>query len=168
MQLLLIVLAELSSVSESVPKSGTTISLELILAILAIIISVATAVAEYVWNKNINVTNLEAEFYKEIYFDYLMKKIPEARQEIHYNDSKVQDVEKLTDVLNNMRQDSLFFKYKDKPFYEKLKRLLQELEDYLVENNNKRIDADDFTIVNSTINLKIEEIYEYIMMKYKG
>lgn len=169
MQMMLLTVAtEANTVKDAVAPLGSTISLEMILAILAIIISVCTAVGEFIWNKAINVTNLESEFYKEIYFEYLMKKIPDARQEIRYNDSKVQDVVALTDVLNNMRQDSLFFKYKDKYFYGELKRMLQDLEDYLVQNNDKQMDADDFATVNNTINTKIEVIYDFIMKKYKG
>lgn len=166
--LLLTIVPEVSKATENIIFVSEKLSVEMILSILALAISIITAIIEYVWNKAINITNLESEFYKNIYFDYLMKKIPEARQEIRYNNGKVCDVVKLTDVLNDMRQDSLFFKYKDKGFYNSLKQKLQNLEDYLVKSNDKEMDADDFVEFNSEINCKIEEIYDFIMKKYKG
>lgn len=112
--------------------STHSLNIELILSILAIIISISVAIGEYIWNKKINITNLQSEFYKDIYFKYLMKDIPQARQYIHYNNEELTDVNKLTDVLNSIRQDSLFFKYKDKVFFENIKKQTQELEEHLI------------------------------------
>ena len=166
--ILLTTVMNVGNVSGAIVPLSSRLSLEMILSILAIIISVATAIGEFIWNRAINATNLESEFYKEIYFQYLMKKIPKARQEIRFNENKIQDVESLIDTLNNVRQDSLFFKYKDKQFYIKLKDELQSLEDYLVSISNKKMDSDEFSIANTEINKKIELIYEIIMKKYKG
>ena len=155
--------------TDMVPNSSFSypFSIELILSILAIIISVAVAVGEYRWNKKINQTNLDAEFYKEIYFEYLMKRIPCARQAIRYNNEKVEDTGELQDCLNDLRRESLFFRYKDRDFYDKLKSLLQEFEDYLV-TNSKGMDADEFSSFNNRMNKYIEEVYKIIMTKYKG
>lgn len=165
---LLTVATEANNIIDVTAPLNDKASLELILSILAILISICTAVGEFIWNKSINTTNLEAEFYKEIYFEYLMKKIPKARQEMRYNDDGIKDIETLLDTLNTMRQDSLFFKYKDKNFYNGLKEKLQDLEDFLVLNSNKKIDFDDYIVVNNEINKRIEDIYEFIMKKYKG
>lgn len=148
------------------PNNG--VSLDLLLSILAIIISVSTAYVQYKESRKLTTTNLEATFYKDLYFDYLLKKIPMARQEIRYNEQKILDVDTLVDVLNKMRQDSLFFKYKDKSFYEQLKRHLQGLEDFLVGTSEQIYDMDDFATVHNNINRMIEEIYDCIMKKYNG
>lgn len=149
-------------------SSSSGVSAELVMSALALIISLVTAYMEYSGNKRINGTNLEATFYKDIYFEYLLKKIPTARQEIRYSEQKIHDVEALIDVLNAMRQDSLFFKYKDKVFYERLKGSLQKLEDYLVGTSGKKYELDDFTAAVEEINKKIEEIYDCIMKQYNG
>lgn len=148
--------------------SANTPSLELVLSILAIVISVITAIAEYMWNKSINTTNLEAEFYKDIYFEYLMKKIPQARQEIRYNNKKIEDIDKFVNVLNDMRRDSLFFRYKDKMFYDVLKKQLQDLEDYVTRESCDELDADEFVTFSNKMSEQIEQIYGSIMKKYRG
>lgn len=166
-------LAEISTdavdIVSTAVKSSNTPSLELVLSVLAIIISVVVAIVEYVWNKWINTTNLEAEFYKDIYFEYLMKTIPEARQEIRYNNKKIEDIDKFTNVLNDMRRDSLFFRYKDKAFYDKLKNQLQSLEDYVTQVSSKdEVDAEEFSTFTSKMSEQIEQIYDSIMKRYKG
>lgn len=144
-----------------------TITLELILSILAIIISIGSVLFEYFWNQRINITNLEAEFFKDIYSDYLMKQIPDARNVIHYNNNIVSDTDDLIEVLNNIRHSSLFYKYKDKNFYSQLCKLLQKLEDKLVSKTGQMSD-DDYASFIQEINSDIESIYDTIMKKYIG
>lgn len=157
----------LTSSQVQATTSTHSLNMELILSILAIIISLSVAIGEYIWNKKINITNLQSEFYKDIYFKYLMKDIPQARQYIHYNNEELTDVNRLIDVLNSIRQDSLFFKYKDKVFFEKIKKLTQELEEHLIAKEG-HMDADTFSDFNSDLNNRIEKLYTSIMDKYNG
>lgn len=147
--------------------SKATLSLELFLSILAIVISVSCAIFEYFWNQKINKTNLEADFFKEIYGDYLMTKIPKARQYIHYNDGNVSDTDDLIEVINNMRHSSLFYKYKDNEYYKLLCKQLQHLEDILVSKTGSLSD-DDYVEFVQEVNADIESIYKIIMKKYIG
>lgn len=98
-----------------------------------------------------------------------MKSIPEARKMILYNNHIISDTEDLIDVLNNIRHSSLFYKYKDKDFYENLCKNLQDLEDELVQNTGIEFNDDGkyVTFVNK-INSDIEKIYTLIMNKYIG
>lgn len=155
-----------SSASQST-TNGITISLELFLSVLALIFSIGSSLFEYFWNQKINKTNLEAEFFKDIYSDYLMKKIPDARNVIHYNDNIVSDTDDLIEVLNDIRQSSLFYKYKDRNFYNLLCKQLQELEDKLVSKTGQMSD-DDYASFVQEINSDIENIYDTIMKKYIG
>lgn len=149
--------------------SKSTVSLELLLSIIAILISIFSIFFEYVWNKKINRINLEADFFKEIYGDYLMKEIPNARNYFHYNNHILSDTGDLIDVLNEIRRSSLFYKYKDKKFYIDLCVCLQGLEDELVGKEGKIFkDDDDYTEFISGINKDIEKLYSIIMNKYIG
>lgn len=150
-----------------VNNNETSTNIELILALIAIIISISTAFFEFVWNTKINKINLEADFIKDIYIDYLMIKIPEARNIIHYSNEILSQTDNLVDVLNDIRRSSLFFKYKDKEFYKKLCEKLQNLEDNLVIKTG-HISADDFAEFTNDLNDKIEEIYKIIIKKYIG
>lgn len=148
-------------------SNKVSVTLELVLSVLAIIISILSVLFEYFWNQKINRTNLEADFFKDIYGEYLMRKIPEARNVIHYNNQIVSDTEDLINVLNDIRQASLFFKYKDKDYYKTLCEKLQGLEDKLVKKSGKMSD-DDYAEFIREINQDIEGIYDIIMKKYIG
>ena len=56
---------------------------------------------------------------------------------IHYNNQTVSDTDDLINVLNEIRQASLFFKYKDKEYYKTLYDKLQDLENKLVVKTGK-------------------------------
>ena len=89
-------------------SGGTEWTLELVLSLIAIIISVCCVVFEYFGSKRINKISLEADLYRDLYRDYLLKRIPEARNVIHYNNNIVSDTNDLIDVLNDIRRDSIF------------------------------------------------------------
>lgn len=146
---------------------GASVKIEFLLSVIAIIISIGSIFFEYFWNQKINRTNLEADFFKDIYGVYLMKKIPEARRIIHYNNNNISDTDDLIRVLNEIRQDSLFYKYKDKDYYKLLCKNLQGLEDKLVEKTGRMSD-DDYAEFIQEINTDIENIYDIIMRKYVG
>lgn len=149
-------------------ENELTFTLELFLSILAVIISIFAVFFEYYWSQKINRTNLEADFYKDIYGDYLMNKLPEARRVILYSNHVISDTDDLIDILNDIRHSSLFYKYKDKNFYEKLCGQLQKLEDKLVKDTGKVIEDDYYIDFTRTVNKDIEDIYNTIMDKYIG
>lgn len=142
------------------------IPIELILSIFAIVISIATPVFEFLWNKRASKVNLESELYKDMIRGYLIKKIPEARQYIHYRNNCLDGTDELINVLNNLRRDIIFFKYKDKNYYENLYKLLQNLEDQLVMQ--KELNSDEFVRFFNNMDQKMEEIYAVLMQKYIG
>lgn len=158
----------LATSAQPIPENKTVLSLELVLSILAIVISILSVFFEYLWTQKINRTNLEADFFKDIYGDFLMKKVPEARNYIHYNNQLVSDTENLIDVLNDIRRASLFYKYKDKKFYNDLCEQLRKLEDILVTKTDKMLDNDDYSDFIQEINAGIESIYNIIMNRYIG
>jgi len=143
-------------------------NMDSVLAIIAIIVSIGTLIFELIQNQRINRINLEAHFYEVIYQDFLIKKIPNARNQIVYNENVISKTEKLVDVLNDMRRKSLFFKYKDKDFYEELCKLLHKLEDELTEKSDFKLEPDEFCEFSKFVKDMIEDIYDLIMSKYTG
>lgn len=148
--------------------NNETITLELVLSIFAIIISIISVVFEYFWNQKINKTNLEADFFKDIYGDFLMHEIPKARNVIHYNNQKVSDTDDLIEVLNEIRRSSLFYQYQDHKFYIELCKQLQELENELVSKTDEVLSNNEYSEFIQKINSDIETIYSIIMNKYIG
>lgn len=127
-----------------VTQSTAQVNLELALSIIAIVISVITIFIEFYGNQRVNRINLEANFYEKIYNEFLINKIPNARNAITYNNNIVSGVDELIDVLNDMRRKSLFFKYKEEKFYNILCKKLQDLENELVRKSDLKLDSDDY------------------------
>lgn len=154
------------SASVAVSKESG-ITLELILSVIAIVVSVGSVFFEYYWNQKINRTNLEADFYRDIYGKYLMEDIPKARIEICHCDGTLSGTDELIDVLNNIRHASLFFKFQNKQYYTSLCNKLQGLEDKLVKKTG-RMDRDTYENFLEEINKDLEDIYHIMMKKYVG
>lgn len=77
--------------------------------------------------------------------------------------NKLDDVNQMVETLSKMRNDSLYFKYSDKEFYDELMMLISDLEDYICDKRNNAetdIDQQSRNIIN--VGEKIEKIYAYI------
>ncbi|MCQ2081349.1 MAG: hypothetical protein MJZ11_06790 [Lachnospiraceae bacterium] len=142
--------------------------LEMVLSIIAIVISVIAIGFEFFGNQRINRINLEAKFYEEIYIDFLLEKIPSARSKLTYNNNILSGTEELIDILNEIRRKSLFFKYRDEKYYEKLCKHLQNFEDELVRKSDVSLDNEQFCTFTKYVNDSLEEIYNIIISKYTG
>ena len=142
----------------------------LIIAILALVVSVIVPIIEDRRERKINKINLESEFYKEIYKEHLIKLIPNARKYIGFTESgRLRDTEELREELNKLRQDSLYFLYSDKEYYKELRRLTQGLEDYLINSEEKIYTSiEEQRQVFKEIQKGITELYTHISNNYLG
>ena len=136
------------------------------ISVLAIIVSVVTAVSQWKSSKRINDINLAAELSKEIFRDYLINKIPNAINQIYFPNNTLSGIEELQKVLNDLRKSMQFFLHIDKPFYEDLKEKCQGLETYLVKNENKVFLPVEVGTVMNTISSYIDGIYKLLNDKY--
>ncbi|MCH5250573.1 MAG: hypothetical protein J1E98_11595 [Lachnospiraceae bacterium] len=166
--MLLLLLATEFSQQTIIEGNVSKINIELVISIIALMISVGSSVFEYFWNRHISRKNAETEIYKDIFIEYLIKKIPEARNKIHYGNEILSDIDDLVNVLNDLRRDILFFKFSDNCFYRELYKKLQKLEDKLVTISGKKIDADEFADFHKGLDEDIHNIYNFIMKKYIG
>ena len=111
---------------------------------------------------------MEAEIYQKVFFDYLIHKIPKAQQNIKNTSKGLTGTDILEDELNNLRQEALFFLYKDESFYKELCKKLQSLEDKVVKANNKKMDEMQYHIFIDDVKESIKDIYSCVMKKYEG
>jgi hypothetical protein len=137
------------------------------ISIIAIIISVGVPIFEFLYNKKINKINLISEYFKEIYGEFLIKRVPLARQYIHFNGRELSGTDKLLDVFREMRESSLYFKYNDKEFYGNLKGKIQAIEDCLVTKTGI-MNSDEYAEFYNTFEKELGMIYECISDGYLG
>lgn len=148
-------------------KINIEVKLSDIIAILAIIISIYTCNSQISFAKTNSVKNLESIYFNAIFKDILIYKIPKAQKKIYINESgKIQDDSDFIKLLNEIRNKSLYFKYTDKDFYDRLVKKLQDLEDYIVNRGNKQIL--DRNIFLQSINEKVEDLYRLLIEYYKN
>lgn len=148
-------------------KINIEVKLSDIIAILAIIISIYTCNSQISFAKTNSVKNLESIYFNAIFKDILIYKIPKAQKKIYINESgKIQDDSDFIKLLNEIRNKSLYFKYTDKDFYDRLVKKLQDLEDYIVTRGNKQIL--DRNIFLQSINEKVEDLYRLLIEYYKN
>lgn len=141
----------------------------LIISIISLFVGIGIAIYEVIENRRINNISLESVYFDSLYKDFLLKQIPIARTKIIFDkDSKLSDTDELIDILNEMRNNSLYFRYVDKDFYDKIKELLQDLEDFIMSSSDKKIAGEDQTDFFKTMQDKISAIYELMLSKYKG
>ena len=65
------------------------LNIELVLSIIAIIISLVAIAFEFFGNQRINRVNLRSTYYEEIYNGFLVTKIPESRNKLIYNNNRI-------------------------------------------------------------------------------
>ncbi|MBQ3706512.1 MAG: hypothetical protein II889_01260 [Clostridia bacterium] len=132
---------------------------------IAILISVITLIEQ----KRRQRTELEYEFFKNHFMDYLNNDIPNGRKLIVFEDEKLVGIDNLLDVLTRMRKDADYFKYSNNKFYKKFKKVNQKLEDFLSEGLNKQgYDNDRQSEFNRKCDRKIRKLYITITKQYFG
>ena len=148
---------------------STADTVTFLLSIIAIIISIGVAITESKRELRMNRLNIEAEYFSQIYKDFLIEKIPKARRRLHFELNKLIGIEQLIDVIKEMRERSLYFYYRDFNFYEGLQKRLQTTEDYLMEKVNEGIITDNRQeIFFKQVNTYIESIYGWIAEAHFG
>lgn len=143
-------------------------TIAIIVSIISIIVSAITAFVAYRQNVKLNRINMKARYYEKIFDEYLIKKIPQARKYLRFDKNRLVDSQQLSEALSALLNDSLYFKYDDREFYKKLKQLIQEIEDYVLECGNSVYEPEEQAQVYIEIQNKLEKLYRYINDNYTG
>lgn len=134
-----------------------------ILSTISAIASSVSAIFMYVQTKKINKFYVNQAYHSKIFDDFLIDKIPIARQDIKFDDEgRLINTQKLVDELSNLRNNSLFYKYNSKEFYNRIKKQTQEIEDYVMHLGNKGTEKEEQSKIFININEKTEKLYEII------
>jgi hypothetical protein len=139
-----------------------------IVSIVSLCISLLVAGWQVRCSQRINNANLQAEFTKKTFKQYMTIELPEAFSAIKFPDNKLSNIDSLQNSLNLFRQELKFLKFSDKRFYKKFKKRTQKLEDYIVVNCGKKFDNDEQGEVLENIAKKLTKIYKLINKKYQN
>ena len=112
----------------------------MILSIIAIIIALCTPIIEYILNKRLSKNGAVTDYLRDALSEPVFVKLPTSFQEIHLNEKSVVGTEATVETLREIRKKVFFYKHIDNNFYEKYKKLIQELEDVLITTD--QVDGD--------------------------
>lgn len=140
------------------------------LSIIAIFISIMTVFFEFYYTAHNNKSSLMSIYYSETYKKYLTSLVPDARIAISYNKQTkiLSGTDVLESVILDMRKDSLYFKYQNKKFYDKLMEELNLIDDLLVLNGQMRLAWNSYKEFEMELDDIIAKMYELINNNYTG
>lgn len=139
-----------------------------VLSFFSILVALVSAVITYRQNSKLNNINMRAKYFNSIFDEYLITKIPEARKYLRFADNTLVDGQQLCEVLSQLLNDALYFRYENNEFYKALKIKAQAVEDYVMESGNKTYVQEEQGIVFNTIHEKLAELYKCINDNYIG
>ena len=136
----------------------------LVLSIVSLIATVLIAIWQICITIKINKINLNSNICEKIFDKYLIVDIPFNRRKLKFDCNEVlTGWDSFNKILVDMKRDSLYFKYNDEFFYNKLTNCLTELEDYITSQINKRIDSTEHSKIFDEI-----EVDKQIQMIVRG
>lgn len=138
----------------------------LIISIIAVIISVGVPIYEKANDKRVNDINLNSEYLKEIYILYLTKEIPKSRKIMRFKHNVLCDTNDFCNTLKSFLCDIQFYMYIDKYFYDRLKQVIQELEDFVMEADGATLNDDEKNEFWDNIDSYLNSIYDLMNQKY--
>ncbi len=104
-------------------------------------------------------------FFNQIFFKFLTQDCVDARNDIRFdNCGRLENTEKFEALIADLGNKISFYEYVDKSFYDKLKKLLTELDDLVVDD--KEFNGKKQTDHSNKIDKKIFELFKLIMDKY--
>ena len=138
-----------------------------VIAIIALIISVVTATCQIIHERRQNTTNLNAYYFNEIYRDYLIHKIPNARKYISINQhGKLIGCQDMINEMKNIQSDSLYYKYTDGEYFSQLSKAAQGLEDFLIMSSGDTYAGEEVTDFMIKLQNLISKLYKVVNEKY--
>lgn len=141
---------------------------ELVLSVIAIGISLFTLWSEIRSQKKLNRINLNAEYFKHLFFDKLLKEIPEERENLYFDSQGIlKGYGNFVDLFLSILNDSKYYKYMDKSYYDYLKEEIMDLEDYVYTVPNGSVEDALHQEIFNEIDEKVQRVYDRMTDKYE-
>lgn len=132
-----------------------------IIAIASLVVSTLVARNNSNREKKIKKRDLNDAIFLEIYQKYMIREIPEAVAKISIvGNGELSGAKEYAEVLRRVKSVSIYYRYSDITFYNKIVGQLGNLEDYLVNNLRGKYTGDEQQKVLSDIQAKTQIIYE--------
>lgn len=135
-----------------------------ILSVIAIVLSIISIRKDEKYHK----ANANAIYFNKIFEEKIIFELPKARKLLRFKNEQLVDTNDIIDILNAIRKDSLFFLYYKVSFYNELKEKLQQIEDYIIDTEQKLFLEIEQQAVFNNIDSLLKELYEILSDAYLG
>lgn len=137
-----------------------------LLDIVAIVISICTLIWTLKSNKDITEKTLNKEFFEQIYFDYIIIKLPDSLFKLEAKSgSATAECNHMKSLVLEILDKSIFYKYFDSDFYQKIKNILFDLDDILVRAASET-NSTKFREYKETIQNLSKDLYKEFRQYY--
>jgi hypothetical protein len=138
-----------------------------IISIISLVVTTVIATITIVKSQNERKVILEAEHFRQVVSDYMLKKLPETRNGIEFvSDNRLHNCEDFEQALRSFKKSILYYKYMDDAFYSKVSKAICAVEDCVVMAQNKsHIDKSMF---DNDLTMKLKDLYKICTSYYYG
>ncbi|WP_214856546.1 MULTISPECIES: hypothetical protein [unclassified Exiguobacterium] len=141
----------------------------IIISLISVIVTIYFSVVQHLRENRLNQTNLESVYFNDIYKKILIKDIPTGLKYMRISTTgDIKDTERLRESLQQMFQVSVYYQYNDENFYNTLRSKCEEIEDYILEKQERPLSTTDIEIFNTKIRRQIKELYQIVNDKFLG
>lgn len=141
---------------------------EVVLAAISLIVSIFAIYIPYRQAKRSKLSELETIHFQKVYSEFLLEGLPVAKANTKFELGKYIGVDSYIDCIRKVRHCSLYYKYYDEVFYNKLINVLRGLEDILANSENRTYESiDDQQQLCEKIEQSVGIIYKTINKKYR-
>lgn len=137
-----------------------------IIAIIAIVVSVGSAIFQVFWEKTKERNEEKTVLYKEAYKDIFLDEIPLAEKKIQYIQGVWEGANDMIECMRKIRLKSYFFKYVDDHFREEMKNISQNIEDFLVTLEGEKLSNEKYRDKYDELEKKLSELYNTVLPKF--
>lgn len=134
-----------------------------IIAIIAIVVSIGSLVAQIIIESRRNRKNHIRELYDQAYKDILMKDLPTVVATISWVDNKVSGIDEFGEVCRKLRFRSGFFRFYDEKFHGDIVEEIMKVEDYVLDMDNHQYKHSEYDSHMAELNKMIKGLYDLIM-----
>lgn len=148
--------------------------LQNVLSVINIVVVLIAVYYEFILNRFINYEVDETNYYRTLYNDYLITKIPDALNNIkkdikdlyqNNDDKHILILDEVLQVIDEMRKASFFAKYEDIKFYNEMEKAIIEIEDFCDKIQDCEFDISDASMQYMLLDKKIANLYSVILRK---
>jgi hypothetical protein len=133
----------------------------------------AVAILVSVWglvvSKRINETNLQSEYFREIFSEYFIEEIPKMHKCIYFEGERLSsDYKQFTMLLVEMLNKAMYFKFANESFYLKLSKEISDFDDRMINCAAKTYSTKGRRKVIRDIDKRIKKIIKLVNKYYKS